>query len=759
MIACNRPGCTGVVDDTGYCDAAGHRYLSPLSPTAPETRLDSTTVAGTAGSGGWPGVEHRPDVSLPWIDEPDDSVATEKDLVVQENHRKCGNCGTAVGRRSYGQEARAEGFCPNCAAPYSFVPKLRPGEVLKDRYKVIRPLGHGGLSWAYRGTDTHLHRPVVLKGLITSGNVWEAESIHTERSVLTMLDHPGIVRIYDFVTHVDPDTRDRTDYIVMEYAGGWTLDKLKQQAHAGLRPLPVRDVIGYGLWILDAFDYLHGHGLLYCDLKPDNVIHRENRLKLIDMGAVRAINDRKSPTWGAQGYQVPGTEIRTRGLTVRSDIHTVGRTLAALFKASPGGHSLNPAPPEIESGVQSFRLLLDRAGHEDWHRRFESAARMREQLHGVWREIIALSGDRPDPKPSTLFGNLLALLDGGLGSAPPLRTWTTTAASRDVLVPTPYAEVRPPITSLATNLPEPRPDPGDPAAAFLAQFNTTNPAQLLAAITAFDQPSVEIELLRCRAYLAAGQSTAAEGALNDAAGLVPSVHDWRIAWHRALVALAKCPADSAASRTERVTKAYELFGAVRGWLPGEPAPRLALGLTAEWLAGKAAEAERHFRSVWRTDGTAVSAAFGLARHYLGGGDRDAAVGVLDEVPELSRHYAAARIAAVRIRAGHFDSAGEPGIGDLVDAIRRLAPEHFTGIAAERGRRRLLAFVLPSIQHRVGRKPVEWLDDAPVTVLAADAQRRLLSDQFRALAARQADGEIQHNTLVDLANIVRPSTRW
>ena len=131
----------------------------------------------------------------------------------------------------------------------------------------------------------------------------------------------------------------------MEYVDGLVLEEVAEMSARGLVPLgePLRTehVIAAGLQLLAAFDYLHERGFLYCDLKPDNVIirsgkhgERGNRVKLIDLGAVRRIGDRSSKIVGTRPYQVDEREIGERGLTVQSDLHTLGVMLRRLDYAT-----------------------------------------------------------------------------------------------------------------------------------------------------------------------------------------------------------------------------------------------------------------------------------------------------------------------------------------------------------------------------------------------------------------------------------------
>ena len=141
-----------------------------------------------------------------------------------------------------------------------------------------------------------------------------------ERQFLAEVTHPGIVKIYNFVEH-DDKHGNPVGYIVMEYVGGTSLKQAKGDR------LPVAEAIGFMMEILPALGYLHSIGLVYNDLKPENIMVTEEQLKLIDLGAVSRVNS-FGYLYGTPGYQAP--EIVRTGPTVQTDIYTVGRTLAAL---------------------------------------------------------------------------------------------------------------------------------------------------------------------------------------------------------------------------------------------------------------------------------------------------------------------------------------------------------------------------------------------------------------------------------------------
>ncbi|MBB2914443.1 serine/threonine-protein kinase PknG [Streptosporangium becharense] len=627
------------------------------------------------------------------------------------------------------------------------------------QYEVVGCLAHGGLGWVYLARDTHLDGLyVALKGLINTNDEVAAELAVRERRFLTAVHHPNIVRIFNFVTHPDPRSGEETGYIVMEYVGGQPLHRIA----AGRRP-PVEQVIVYGLQILSAFEYLHGftdadsgrRGLLYCDMKPDNVLHTGRQIKLIDLGAVRWIGDTDAPVVYTHGFQVPREEIRTHGLTVRSDLHTLGHTLRALLPPGPGDATAGADP--AEAGVESFRRVLERATGP-FTERFPSAAEMAEQLRGVLREILSLRDGRPRPEPSAAFAPTAALLDAGLGAVPPLERWTDPARRTTLLDPGLPA---PP--EVAVRLPAPRADPADPAAGFLADVSAEDPNRLVGKLGTLREESAEAWFLMCRAHLELAEIDHAERCLAEAAEILgrSASHGWRAAWHRGLLALA----------AGLVAAAEAEFDAVYTALPAEDAPRLALGLCAEHL-GRPERAERHYRAVWRRDRSQASAAFGLARIHLVAGDRAGAVRILDQVPQVSRHFDAAALAAVRIHSGRLpadpEPAGLPTAADLEQVVSRLPALYLDGGEPDGdARARLTAAaqetVLEWIRHGGAARgaPVAVRTRARGVPILADpagetCQRLLLEASLRRIA-RQAGDAGDHDALIDLANAIRPET--
>ncbi|MGK5639641.1 tetratricopeptide repeat protein [Streptomyces sp. URMC 126] len=711
-------------------------------------------------------------ISMPGVPRPDPRTAVLADPEVPERKRFCSksDCGEPVGRSRGDRPGRTEGFCTKCGHPYSFVPKLRAGDVVHGQYEVAGCLAHGGLGWIYLAMDRAVSdRWVVLKGLLDTGDEDALAVALAERRFLAEIEHANIVRIYNFVEHLDQRTGSLDGYIVMEYVGGKSLKDIANERRLpdGRRdPLPVEQACAYGIEALEALGHLHSRNLLYCDFKVDNAIQQQDQLKLIDMGAVRRMDDDESAIYGTVGYQAP--EVAEVGPSVASDLYTVARTLAVLTFDFQGYTNVFvdslPDPDNIEvfSRYESFYRLLVRATDPDPARRFSSAAEMADQLTGVLREVVSLQTGTPRPALSTLFGPEPRVVDTVLfedeGRDPSV---LGARASRSVLSraprpAAPLAAAPPPgppalapldVPAAAFALPVPMTDPADPNAGFLAGLLSARPAETYAALQAAPVNSLELRLRRFRAQLELGELVHAGKAMASLESEYPD--DWRIVWYRGLYALVTGDKETAALSFDAV---YDAF-------PGEPAPKLALGVCAEVL-GQLDNAAEYYRLVWSTDPGFVSAAFGLARVRLAAGDRTGAVEVLESVPESSIHFTAARVAAVRARLRRR-SPHEHLLDDLTAAAAQV--ERLAEVGLDPERRELLATeVLGTALDWVlsGRAGAPVADGRQTVLLGSGTDERSLrfglEGSYRVLARLARDGG-ERIELVERANRFRPRT--
>lgn len=736
---------------TGFCDTCHRRQPGTgngpgepaRAPEAPAPRPPSRAEVALDSDGL---------LVLPHIPAPAPAEAASTTARPPSRGRRCGvdNCTGVIGVAYGGGPAPDHGYCPRCGTPYSFRPQLRPGDRVGDHYRILGYIAEGGLGWVYLAQDVRVpDHHVVLKGLINTGDAAARRSAVEERRSLTTLHHRDIVRIITHVQHQLPGEAEPTGYIVMEYIGGRSLAWLGSASDEKLTalfkgPFGIGHVLTYGCKILGALEYLHGQGLLYCDMKPDNVIHYGREIKVIDLGAIRRIDDHSSELVYTPDYAPPKRERDGRGFHVDTDLYTVGRTLQALAAR---------ATPATGLAARSFGALIRRATHPEPAARFTSASEMSRQLWEVLREHLALSGHEPYPERSTRFQPTAALFGSALGTIPSPAHW----AGRPGFEGPPELPVTaPPPREVLRSLPVPIPAPDDAAAVLLGSLATGSPERIAqrskqdAALR-----TVETALWLCRAYLDGGDLEQADRWLNTARGK-SRAYDWRIFWHQGLLHLAR----------DQVREAEEEFAAVHDALPGEWAPKLALGYCAEHRDHAAGEryVRDYYEAVWSRDRSQGSAAFGLARVHLRRGDRAGAVAVLDGVPTTSRHYDAARVAAIRVLTGRLPGPG-PTAAQLREAGDRLAELGRTPASPHQaGSGSWNRFVAEARENALAcRPPGGWGQEFPAGEVFGQedtprALGELLSRSLRDLAdqARSAD---ERGELLDRAYAALPETSF
>lgn len=720
-MICPRSECPGPGEiDDGYCNVCGLAPPTQVAPTPPDAPVESrdtgsmtkpirargrsaVTRSGTTRARFGAGLV---EITTPERRDPLDTVMEEP--CVPEHQRYC-VCGHPVGRGRYGEPGRTEGFCPRSGHPFSFTPKLVAGDLVAGQYEIAGCLAHGGLGWIYLARDRKVSdRWVVLKGVLNTNDSDALAVALAERRFLAEVEHPNIVKIHNFVEYA------HNGYIVMEYVPGSSLRHVlerRKNDNGGLAdPLPVTEAIAYILEILPALGYLHDEGLLYCDLKPDNIIQSPSAIKLIDLGAVHRVDDLDSSVYGTVGYQAP--EVGEYGPSVASDLFTVGRTLAVLasdFSEFRGARRFTLADPgevPLYRQYDSLYRVLLRATAPNPDERFQSADEMSEQLVGVLREVVASETGSPASGVSKVFS-------------------TEVRAAIDA--PDPVA------------LPVPLVRTDDPAAAFLAALPSTEPSALLEFLDAAPEFSIEVDLRKARTLIECERVTDADDILDAIDALDP--WDWRALWFRAVGALMR--GDHIVARSN-FTAVYEV-------VPGELAPRLALASALECL-GETGAAAGWYAVVCRTDANFPSAAFGLARCLARAGDRMGAVAALDRVPATSASYVDAQVAKAKAILAPGTNGESPDASHIVQAaavVDRVALDddrraQLTAAVLEEG----LALVL---REGSGPEPVPSLFGWFMT----EHDLRLgLEATYRA-SARRAPTAAERIALVDRANQVRP----
>jgi serine/threonine-protein kinase PknG len=745
---CTQPGCTGQIED-GYCNVcgmaaspAGHAAAGSASGTtpagvaaAPSTRTNSSRL-GSAPLGSARSKGTRPTrrtgtgstrlrgrqlgaglTFVPTRPHLDPRSAVMAKPSVPEDKRTCSNCGSPVGRSRGGKPGKADGFCPNCRTPFSFTPKLQPGDVVGGQYEVVGCLAHGGLGWIYLARDRNVSdRWVVLKGLLNSGDADAMAAAIAERQYLAEVEHPAIVEIYNFAMH------DGAGYIVMEYVGGVSLKQIlkeRMRANGGrYDPVPVDQAIAYLVEILPAFQFLHDTGLVYCDFKPDNIIQTGDNVKLIDLGGVRRLDDTEGAIYGTVGFQAP--EVAEVGPSVASDIYTIGRTLLVLTMEFRGYQSTyvkslpDVADTPLFSQYDSFYRLVLKCCAPDPADRFQSAEELRVQLLGILREVVTA---RPDAGPATH------------STSSPLFAAPVVADDQLDWTVLPVLQV----------------DDSDPAAAWLAGVSIDDPERRLAALELAPEHSVEVRLALARTAIELGRFGEAE--VTTTAILDEDPWEWRAVWLAGLAALAEADR-TAAYDAEPLSRAATAFNTVYGQVPGELAPKLALAYACE-RTGEPDIAEALYLTCLRVDANYTApAAFGLARIRRARGDLDGALSALAMVPSTSRSFVTARRQRAALLAG--SDRGLPALAEAIDAIDAVTID-------SRDRAELTVDVLTRAVALVSSAtPPAGAGQVRIAGMPSDEKslRRGLEAAYLDLAGLTEDHEARI-ALVDAANQARP----
>ncbi len=214
-------------------------------------------------------------------------------------------------------------FCIYCGKPLSVQLTIR-------HYQVLRTLGQGGmgttyLAWDPTGTTTGRPQLLVLKQMNADmAKIPKAQELfQREADTLGLLSHPGIPKYYDFFME------DKKKYLAMELIHGQDLEKFVYR----FGPVSLNQAVEWMIQTCDILDYLHSQNppLIHRDIKPANLMVRnfDNRIVVLDFGAVKEIGTAPGTRIGAEGYCAPEQE-RGQPLT-QSDLYAIGPTLIFLL--------------------------------------------------------------------------------------------------------------------------------------------------------------------------------------------------------------------------------------------------------------------------------------------------------------------------------------------------------------------------------------------------------------------------------------------
>lgn len=276
---------------------------------------------------------------------------------------------------------------------------INAGQVLNDRYQIIKMIGKGGMSTVYQAKDLGDGRLLAVKDVRRSGkdeNTAVEQSLVTEGRMLKQLSNPHLPRIYDIIENPD------SFMLVMDFIEGESLDRVI--AREGAQPMD--RVLDWGMQICEVFEYLHSQPtpIIYRDMKPANVILQpDGQLKMIDFGTARTQKlgvamAADTLCLGTAGFAAPEQFGGFGQSTPRTDIFCLGATLYNMIT----GHSPCDRPQGIlplerwdpalkDTPVSS---IISRCTRNDPDERYQTVRELYEALNSAKNGTFGAQGSR-----------------------------------------------------------------------------------------------------------------------------------------------------------------------------------------------------------------------------------------------------------------------------------------------------------------------------------------------------------------------------
>lgn len=252
------------------------------------------------------------------------------------------------------------------------------------RYHVVRMVGQGGMATVYEACEPRLNQRVAIKvmhaAMATAPELMARFEV--EARIVNGIHHPGIVAVHDLAR-----LRDGAAYLVMEFVEGETL-ALRIARRASV-PMEMSEIYLLARQVADTLCTVHFHGIVHRDLKPDNIMLVPDsfvpggvRVKIIDFGLAKILNDNVKPSGldtrigvglGTVDYIAPEQILDARNSNDRADVYSLGCIFFELASGRKpyvgdntlqvlGGHLTRPAPDLLEFSSaeipRQFALLV-----------------------------------------------------------------------------------------------------------------------------------------------------------------------------------------------------------------------------------------------------------------------------------------------------------------------------------------------------------------------------------------------------------------
>lgn len=297
---------------------------------------------------------------------------------------------------------------------------LSPNTILRDRYRIVSHLGHGGMGAVYQAMDENLSCVVAVKETFATTDE-QRRAFRREAELLANLNHPTLPRVMDHFTHGEGQ------FLVMQFVPGHDLAELLELRE---QPFSVAKVLDWADQLLDALEELHSSNppIIHRDIKPSNLkVTPRGRVLLLDFGLAKGIAGQMSTAevdshgrsiYGYTPNYAPLEQIRNAGTDPRSDLYSLAATLWTLLtgivppdalarvgekeEGNPDplrlAHEINPDVPVAVSTILGQAMALNR------NQRPANAIELRQALRHAREakfDVPTLRKPEPDaPSPS-----------------------------------------------------------------------------------------------------------------------------------------------------------------------------------------------------------------------------------------------------------------------------------------------------------------------------------------------------------------------
>jgi serine/threonine protein kinase/tetratricopeptide (TPR) repeat protein len=213
-----------------------------------------------------------------------------------------------------------------------------PGTILASRYRIVAPLGRGGMGEVYRADDLKLGQTVALKFLprMFSSDSKLSERFFKEVRITRQLSHPNICRVYDIAEF------EGQHFLSMEYIDGEDLASLIKR----IGYLSNEKALEITRQLLAALSAAHERGVLHRDLKPANImLDGQGRVRIMDFGIAvsRAEETQTGDLCGTPAYMAP-EQLEGVPASEQSDIYALGLVLYEIYSGKKAFGASSPAP-------------------------------------------------------------------------------------------------------------------------------------------------------------------------------------------------------------------------------------------------------------------------------------------------------------------------------------------------------------------------------------------------------------------------------